>query len=182
MLAKIRHYVSESTLLNIYHGIFSSLLTYGSQVWGQSINKHISRLQRIQNRAIRIINFANFREPSSPLYNKSKILKFSDHINLQNFFFVHDSLKGSLPLALKDSFQLAQDTYSYNTRGASQFKMVLPKARTQVYGIKSIKYQSAAFWNMIISLLPREELHLQGKSICKKIITKYFLDSYISQT
>ena len=127
MQAESRHYNLKSTLLKIYHRFLSSLLTYGSQVWVQSTNKHISRLQRIQNRAIRIINFVNYnREPSSPLYNKSNILKFSDHINLQNFFFIHDSLKGSLLLVLKDSFQLAQDTYSCNTRGASQFKMVLP--------------------------------------------------------
>ena len=32
MLAKIRHYVSTNTLNMIYHGIFSSLLLYGSHI------------------------------------------------------------------------------------------------------------------------------------------------------
>ena len=85
MLAKIRHFVPVNTLHNIYHGIFSSILTYGSQIWGQSTNKHICRIQRIQNKAIRIINFADYRDPVSPLYNKSNILKFSDHIKLKTF-------------------------------------------------------------------------------------------------
>ena len=56
MLAKIRYYVPENTLRSIYFGIFASLLTYASQVWGQFCNKYISRLQTIQNKAIRIIN------------------------------------------------------------------------------------------------------------------------------
>ena len=178
MLAKIRHYVSKATLRNIYFGIFSSILTYGSQVWGQFSNKHICRLQRIQNKAVRIINFAKFRDPSTPLYHKSRILKLSDHIKLQNFIYVHNSLKGNLPLPLKDSFKIAADTYTFNTRGASQNKMVLPKARTQYYGINSIKYQSAAFWNIIVSVFPDEKFHLQSKSICKKIIAKYLIDEY----
>ena len=35
MLAKIRHFVDKSTLRNIYFSIFSSILTYGCQIWGQ---------------------------------------------------------------------------------------------------------------------------------------------------
>ena len=45
MLAKIRHYINEKTLTMVYHGIFSSLLLYGSQIWGesnQSVDTHRS--------------------------------------------------------------------------------------------------------------------------------------------
>ena len=43
MLSKIRHYVSHNTLTMIYHGIFSSILLYGSQIWGQ-INQPVLTL------------------------------------------------------------------------------------------------------------------------------------------
>ena len=36
MLAKIGHYINEKTLSMVYHGFFSSLLLYGSQIWGQN--------------------------------------------------------------------------------------------------------------------------------------------------
>ena len=49
MLAKIRHYINEKTL-------FSSLLLYGSQIWGQS-NQSVSKMEKLQNKAFRIINF-----------------------------------------------------------------------------------------------------------------------------
>ena len=180
MLSNIRHYVSVTTLRNIYFGIFSSLLTYGSQIWGQFCNKHICRLQRIQNKALRIINFANFRDPSTPLYHKSEILKISDHIKLQNFLFVHNALRGDLPLPLKNSFQIAAETHSLNTRGALQHKLLLPKARTQNYGLNSIKYKSAAFWNYIAGILPDKKFYLQTRNVCKKGITKYLIDTYLN--
>ena len=45
MLSKIRYYVDHNTLKMIYHGIFSSLMGYSSQIWGQSssISSKITR-------------------------------------------------------------------------------------------------------------------------------------------
>ena len=96
MLAKIRHYVSESTLLSIYHGIFSSILLYGSQIFGQSQNNQINRLEKLQDRAIRIMSFSKYNEHRNPLYSKYKILKFNDNIKLFNFLFVHDCITNNI--------------------------------------------------------------------------------------
>ena len=89
---------------NIYFGIFSSLLNYAAQVWGQHDNSHIKRIIKLQDKAIRVINFAKFREPTSKLYLKSEILKFKDNITLNNFLFVHNSLNRRLPTAVQDKF------------------------------------------------------------------------------
>ena len=51
MLAKISHYINEKTLSMVYHGIFSSfymVLKFGDKV---------SKLEKLQNKALRIINF-----------------------------------------------------------------------------------------------------------------------------
>ena len=53
MLSKIRYYVDKDTLRMVYHGIFSSLLIYGSQIWGQH-NAITKKLQILQNKALRI--------------------------------------------------------------------------------------------------------------------------------
>ena len=92
MFAKIRYYVSTNTLNMIYHGIFSSLLLYGSQIWGQS-NSSILKMEKLQNRALRIINFVSYRAPTNSLY---KILKFADSIKLSNFLFSHACLQGNI--------------------------------------------------------------------------------------
>ena len=96
MLKKIRHYVKFDTLRMIYYGIFSSILLYGSQIWGQT-NHAIKKLQILQNKALRTINFKHAQSSVNPLYKEYKILKLADNIKLQNFLFAYNNLKNNLP-------------------------------------------------------------------------------------
>ena len=104
MLSKIRHYIPKDTLHEIYYCIFSSILTYSRQVCGQIQNKHINRILKLQDEAIRVIKFAQHNESRSPLYKNSKVLKFNDNVALLNFMYVFDSIKGNLPTILNYSF------------------------------------------------------------------------------
>ena len=82
-------------------------------------------------------------------------------------------------MPLKNSFQMSVDTYAYNTRAAAcQYKIVLPKVRTQNYGLFSVRYRSAALWNEIVDKFPGEKFHLQSIKVCKEKITKFFIDGY----
>ena len=175
MLSKIRHYVSEPTLRSIYYGIFSSILTYGSQVWGQIQNKNINRLIKLQDKAVRTINFAHYQQSRNPLYEKSKILKFTDNIKTLNFLFV--ILKGNVPTAL-NCLNLVQNVHTYNTRASHQQHISLPNVKTQIYGIKSIKFQSAQIWNTLAKKYSKIEFVTKTKAFCKRFLTKYFLESY----
>ena len=96
MLAKLRHYVTKDTLRSIDFRIFSSVLIYGSQIWGLIRSNHFIRLERLQNKAIKILNFANYCDPILPL-KASKILKLSDNIRLSNFLYVLDDIKHNIP-------------------------------------------------------------------------------------
>ena len=147
MLSKIRHYVPKTSLRSIYFGIFSSLLSYGAEIWSQRNNKYIQKLGNLQNNAVRILNFANFRASVTPLYLKSKILKLSDNVTLMNFLYIKDSINGNLPCVFNNTFLLSRNLHTYYTRGASQFKINLPKVKTEAYGIKSITYYNYLLQN-----------------------------------
>ena len=43
MLSKLRYFVDKETLRMVYYGIFSSIFSYGSQIWGQhnSVSKKL---------------------------------------------------------------------------------------------------------------------------------------------
>ena len=101
MLCKIRHYVNFDTLKMIYHGIFSSILMYGSLIWGQH-NRIVNRLQIIQNKAIRYMTFKSRRTPVIPLFKESGILNLKDYITQQNCLFAHDNINRNLPTPLLD--------------------------------------------------------------------------------
>ena len=121
MISKIRHYVTENTLRMIYFGIFSSLLTYGSQIWGQFQNCNIRKLSTLQNRVIRIISFAPYNESVDKLYKDCKILKLADNVKLQNFLLAYDHLKVNLPPVLKNIFTNSYNIHYHATIAACNF-------------------------------------------------------------
>ena len=155
MLSKIRHFVPLKTLISIYYSIFSSNLTYASQVWGQSLTQKIKRIKNLQNKAIRIINFAGFRDRVEPLYHQLKILKFMDIIKCSNLLIVHDSLNHKLPVNLNNLFIFRKNIHNYNTRSSNMLSF--PNANTTIYGIKSIEYQCVTMWNRLIKKTIIEE-------------------------
>ena len=100
LLSKIRHYAPKNEL--IHHALFSSHLTHGAQIWrGQQEKKHIKVITRLQNRALRILNFQDLRADSCPLYVNDEILKLKDLIKVKNILFIHDFLNKSLPSSSK---------------------------------------------------------------------------------
>ena len=84
----------------VYFGIFHSLLTYSCQIWGQ-VPTNIKRILILQNKALRIINFAPFRSQVNPLYKMNNILKIADIVQLQISLFAHDYFHNKLPVTFK---------------------------------------------------------------------------------
>ena len=178
MLAKIRHYVNSDSLRSIYFAIFASIMNYGAQIWGQNLNENVKRVIKLQDKSIRIINFANYQEPVSKLYQKSKILKFADNIKLNNYLYVHDSLNRKLPPCLQDNFQYLHDLHKQTTRNSVQHCVKLPKSYTLSYGIHSIDGQAARAWNYFQITFHKLNLHLLSRGCCKSKLTTSTLASY----
>ena len=180
MLSKIRHFVDKSTLRNIYFSIFSSILTYGCQIWGQHqiLSANIKRIIKLQNKAVRVINFADFHAPSSRLYKASHIMKLKDLITLNNFLYVHDCLSGNIPSSLRNTFSYINTRHDYTTRISEKKCINLPNSRTLKYGINSINGQSARNWNFFQVILFRFSNHEPTRNKYKQMITSHFINSY----
>ena len=178
MLARIRHFVSQITIRSIYYGIFHSLLSYSTQIWGQLSDNQLNRIQTLQNKAFRIINFAEYKASASPLFRKSKILKVSDIVNVQNLLLVFDCVKGQLPTALSNIFIPVKNTHTYGTRGAKNCKILVPAANTTIYGLRSIKYQSIQVCNYMVTQYSNTNFIEKSKNVCKRIATNHYIDTY----
>ena len=178
MLSKIRHYVDKKSLVNVYYAIFSSILSYGSQIWGQHHNQYVNHIIKIQNKAMRIINFRNNRTSSSELYKNSNILKFKDQITIANYLLVHDSLNRRTPLPLQGRLHLIRDSHNYHVRNSAKHCVKIPPARTTEFGIHSILGQAARNWNYFQILYHDDCMHIQTRNKCKNKLRQHFLNSY----
>ena len=178
MLAKVRHFVNKATLHNIYHGIFSSLMSFGSQIWGQNINSHVKRIVKLQDKAIRIINFADFRAPPSALYKNSQILRFSDSISLKNFLYAHNSINRRIPSTLQGKFKFIEERHEHTTRINQLHCVQLPISRTTDYGLLSITSKTARIWNRLQIIYFKGTAMNLTRNVCKKRVKTYFLNQY----
>ena len=175
MLSKIRRFVDSDTLRMIYYGIFSSILTYASQIWGQH-ERIVNELQILQNKALRVMYFCIPRYSANPLFNDSKILKLADFILLQNILFVHDNLRNKLPASLSDKFTFTNTGNS--TRNVRNNQLNSLKTRTILYGSKSIESRCIDNWNSVNDHFHDLKFQDRSRAYCKEIVAKLLIDRY----
>ena len=152
MIAKTLHYLKDdiSQLLSLYHSIFSSHMIYGCQTWGLVSNKYTQKIQTLQNKALRLISFADTRTPhphTTDIYKNLKLLKLTDLITLKNILFIHDFFNNKLPESFENYFQLSKDMHGHNTRNASICHIFTPQIETVRFGHKSFKMKAISSWN-----------------------------------
>ena len=80
VVARLRHFVPRTTLLNIYQSLILPHLTYGLAAWGQAAKTHLQKILVLQKRVLRLMYFSEPRAHAVPLFISSKILP------LQMFF------------------------------------------------------------------------------------------------
>ena len=56
ILNKLKHYLNKPSLKKLYHSLISSHINYGLLVWGTTYPSYLTKLIKLQNKAIRIVN------------------------------------------------------------------------------------------------------------------------------
>ena len=74
-LSKLRFLFPSSTLLLLYYALVHPHLVYGLPIWGSTFETYLSKLQTLQNKAIRIITNSDLRTPK---HRNLKILKITE--------------------------------------------------------------------------------------------------------
>ena len=62
ILSKVRHYTPKWLTRTIYYSLFNSHMIYGCQIWGQHKTNLAKRVVKLQEKAIKIINFTNISQ------------------------------------------------------------------------------------------------------------------------
>ena len=164
-------------LLSIYHAIFSSHLGYRCQICGQSINIFTQKVFKLQNRAMRILSFADFCANADPLYKMFNILKLNDMISLQNCLFIQDFLNNKLPICFNSYFQSMSDIHSINTKSSELGCIHIPYFATTKYGLNSFTRKCIDSWNFFTRKF-NCNLSTLNRSMLKRKIVSYFIESY----
>ena len=104
ILSNVRHYTPKWLTRTIYYSLFNSHMIYGCQIWGQHKTNLVKRVMKLQEKAIRIINFKDNNAQVSNILAQSKILKFEDFVHYRNINLVKNSIEKSGPASFNDCF------------------------------------------------------------------------------
>ena len=180
-LSKVRHYTPKFILKAIYYSLFNSHLIYASQIWGQIKTKLFQEVVKLQNKAIRIINFFPFNSSYiNKTYNDLKILKLPDFMSLQNSLFVKDCFEKEIHNPFINYFQKLGSRHFHRTRSAFENCAFVPKVNTDIYGKTSIKYHCINKWNKYQKQL-KIDLSNRRRPDVNKLLTESFLISYLER-
>ena len=171
LLSKIRHYTPKSLLKTIYFLLFNSHLIYACQIWGQSKTKLFQEIEKLQDKAIRIISFLPKGASVKEAYSTVKILKIRDFLSLQNALLVKDVFEEKIPSPFMSYFKRLNTQYLHTTRSTVNQSAFVPVINTEIHGINSIKYRSIEIRNKLQKTLPDDLLNLTRTKAKEQITT-----------
>ena len=93
VLNKLKHTFPGSILVTIYTSLILCHLNYGLLVWGYNL----SRITKLQKRAIRVITCSKYNAHSEPLFKNVHLLKIEDIFKVQQLKFYYRLVNDLLP-------------------------------------------------------------------------------------
>ena len=146
-LKRCRRFVPQSTLHSVFSALIQPHFDYCSVVWGHC-NKTLSdKLQKLQNRAARILTFSSYDTNAGLLFERLGWKGLECQRQIQEAIMVYKSLNGLVPTYLQSIFTDRNNITQYELRDTVG-KLAVPLPRTN-YLKNSFSYQGAVLWNSL---------------------------------
>ena len=159
ILTKLKSFIPQQTLLQLYHSLVHSHLTYGITVWGSTHSTYLQKLQNLQNRALKVVCNVPFLTSTKPLYKKLNILTIYDTFKHEVAKFVYNCNKTLNPNPFLNYFKKKHQVSIRHTRQSKdKDNLYIPKYRSNRLQ-RSIKYQGVKIWNNIPSEIKRRSFN-----------------------
>ena len=114
----------------MYEALVVPYFDYCSEVWGCMEIGLCDRLQRLQNRAGRIITFSDYIRRSADILQDQGWDTLEQRRSKQLAISVFKPLNNLYPESLKNMFKQTSRVHSYNVRGASK-NVFVPKPQAE---------------------------------------------------
>ena len=168
MISKVRYYVNDQCLLNLYYAFIQSHINYNLLNWTSTYPSLIEPINLKIKAAVRLISFKNKYEHTKPLFLNKGILPFYELINYKKGNFLWKISNGYVQTPLSDIFV----KNSYN-----RYRFNLPNPLNTLDKSK-IVYSSVKYWNSL-PLVIRKATTLNNFNLKHK---KHLMDLYAASS
>ena len=144
MAIKQVDFLPQESLITLYHSLVESRLRYCNTVWGNCGISLKNQLQRLQDRAARIVDKKNGTE--NPLF-KLGWLDVQQQIDFDTAVMVHKTLNKTAPSYFSEMFQEVRSVHNHDTRGSRCG--LFPTHCNLKTGQQSFSHYGCSVWNKI---------------------------------
>ena len=130
VLNKVKLFLPSSAMYRLYCTLVLPYFNYGLLLWGNTNKESMTKIFRLQKRALRTISNSSYLSPTKPLFNKYNILNIFDMYTKEVAIFMHKFKSNLLPRSFDGCFLINQDIHNYNTRNKGDFNIPKIKHKT----------------------------------------------------
>ena len=144
-LRQIRDLISQETAITIYNSLIKPWFDYCDVVWDNLPATLAERLQKLQNRAARVITRESYEVRSNSICQRLGWINLTQSRIQHKAITMFKILDNSGPKCLKELFRQRKTLYGLRQ---NEYQLQLPKPRTN-YMKKTIAYDGAKLWNSL---------------------------------
>ena len=167
---RVKHLFDARTLERVINALVFSKLYYCSPVWSNTSKKNISKLQKVQNFACRIITGKRKFDHITPVLRELRGLPVTSFLKYTLGVLAFKRVKGLAPSYLCRRFKTRASDHNRNTRYKNTLNILAYKSAS---GQRAFLYHATSFWNS----LPCEIRECNNLPIFKRVL-KEFLTSF----
>ena len=140
-------------------------------MWGSCSKSLSQKLQKLQNRASRLVTFSNYNRSTDELLQMVNWVKLDHQCLVDKSIMMYKIVNRMAPAYFCSHFVFCSDTLTYNLR-ESDFSIAIPQPRTNYYK-RSLSYSGAVLWNC----LPLDISQSPSLKVFKSKLKNYDFDS-----
>ena len=172
-IGRIRSYITDDACKTLVNSLVISRLDYGNALLYGVNASILSKLQRVQNTAARLISRKWKHEHITPVLVSLHWLPVQYRIKYKILLYTFKALNNLAPVYLQELVNAYQPTRALRSEDLQLLKA--PRIRTKTYGERRLDKSAATLWNS----LPQNIRHVQSVSIFKKLLkTHLFRAAY----
>ena len=167
-LKRIRHFVSPSTMQLIYNCLVQPYFDYCSVIWDSCGSTRADKLQKLQNRAARVLTSSSYDTNADYLFEILGWRNLASQRKIAKAIMVYKSVNGLAPDYLSEMFVDRSNITNYTLRDTTG-KLAIPQPRTN-YLKNSFSYSGAVLWNSLPTELRQASCLRKFKADCSNFI------------
>jgi len=149
MLKRLKHLLPIDCLVRVYNAVVQPHIDYCLTVWGGAASVYIDRVQRLQNKAARIITGVYDRDVNGvSLVKRLGWQNVRERCNYLTCLLVFKSTHGLAPLYMQDMFTFSSALIGRPTRSHHENNLYVPMPNLEMYRT-SLQYRGACLWNSL---------------------------------